>query len=159
MSLRLTILVLVSFALAGSFALFSVAATRYPLGAVAVAGAVLVAVILLLLERLVLAPLTRLSSRVQHVTASGDLSSRIAADGRGELAALAAAINGMLQALEVSQRQRREAEVELAGANRQREEFVSLIAHELRHPIAAMALMAETLAETPGLGESERFAR
>src|SRR5262249_36990980 len=95
-------------------------ATTYALGAVALAGAVLVGVILLLVERLVLAPLARLSGEVQRIAVSGDLSTRVAADGRGELATLGAAINGMLQALEVSQRQRREAEAELAGADRQR---------------------------------------
>lgn len=43
-------------------------------------------------------------------------------------------------------------------ADRQREEFLALIAHELRHPVAAIATVAETLADTKGLNPKEQRA-
>jgi signal transduction histidine kinase len=43
-------------------------------------------------------------------------------------------------------------------ADRQREEFLALISHELRHPVAAIATIAESLADTPGLGARETRA-
>ena len=46
----------------------------------------------------------------------------------------------------------------LEQADRQREEFLALISHELRHPVAAIATIAETLADTPGLGAREARA-
>jgi signal transduction histidine kinase len=42
--------------------------------------------------------------------------------------------------------------------DRAREEFLSLVSHELRLPVAAIGLIAETLAETPGLGPTEQRA-
>jgi signal transduction histidine kinase len=46
----------------------------------------------------------------------------------------------------------------LEQADRQREEFLALISHELRHPVAAIATIAESLADTPGLGARETRA-
>jgi K+-sensing histidine kinase KdpD len=46
----------------------------------------------------------------------------------------------------------------LAAADKQREEFLALIAHELRHPVAAIATVAETLADTAGLNAKEQRA-
>jgi signal transduction histidine kinase len=42
--------------------------------------------------------------------------------------------------------------------DRQREEFLALVSHELRQPVAAIATAAEALADTPGLGPAERRA-
>jgi signal transduction histidine kinase len=39
--------------------------------------------------------------------------------------------------------------------DRQREEFLALMSHELRQPVAGIAAMAEALAGTPGLGATE----
>jgi signal transduction histidine kinase len=46
----------------------------------------------------------------------------------------------------------------LEQADRKREEFLALISHELRHPVAAIATIAESLADTPGLGAREARA-
>src|SRR5205085_239048 len=51
-----------------------------------------------------------------------------------------------------------EAYAALEQADGQREEFLALISHELRHPVAAISTIAETLADTPGLGAKEARA-
>ncbi|MGH7904441.1 MAG: sensor histidine kinase, partial [Candidatus Dormibacteraceae bacterium] len=47
---------------------------------------------------------------------------------------------------------------DLESVDRQREEFLAFIAHEVRHPVAAISTIAETLADTPGLGAREQRA-
>lgn len=44
----------------------------------------------------------------------------------------------------------------LKELDREREEFLALVAHELRQPVAAIAVAASVLASTPGLPASER---
>lgn len=82
----------------------------YFMSSLIAAGLVFVAVVLLLLERLVLSPLSRLSTSVSSIGASGDLSARVMMAGRDELSSLANDINGMLGALERSHEALRESE-------------------------------------------------
>jgi len=64
------------------------------------------AIFLLLLERMVLSRVTGLSGSVSVIGTRGDLSARVPAQGKDELAHLGFAINGMLEALERSQVER-----------------------------------------------------
>lgn len=66
-------------------------------------GLVFGVVILLLLERMVLSRLARLSASVTSIGADSDLSKRVSLVGRDELSSLAGSVNGMLEALEQSQ--------------------------------------------------------
>ena len=65
---------------------------------------------LLAVERMLVAPVVRLSRDVAEVGASGDLSARVAVRGRHEIALLAATINGMLDGLGRAQRELRQSE-------------------------------------------------
>ncbi|MGH7777324.1 MAG: GAF domain-containing sensor histidine kinase, partial [Candidatus Dormibacterales bacterium] len=47
---------------------------------------------------------------------------------------------------------------DLEETHRQREAFLAVISHELRHPVAAISTIADALADTPGLGARERRA-
>ena len=67
-------------------------------------------VTMVLLEKQVLSRLTLLSQRVSRIGASGDPSARVAIAGGDELTRLADDINGMLEALEHSQRERHESQ-------------------------------------------------
>ena len=78
--------------------------------AVLTAGLFFSGIALLLIEKLVLSRLTRLSSQVKTVGQSGDLSVRLEMDGDDELASLAHAIDTMLGALNRYQRERSSAE-------------------------------------------------
>ncbi len=73
-------------------------------------GLVFFGVDLLLLKRMVLSRLARLSAGVGGIGSKGDLSARVNITGNDELASLAGEINLMLQALEQSQQKVRENE-------------------------------------------------
>jgi diguanylate cyclase (GGDEF)-like protein/PAS domain S-box-containing protein len=73
-----------------------------------VVGLVFGLVTLLLLEKVILSRLARLSAGVNSVGASSDHSARVLMTGRDELSSLAGAINGMLEALERSQSELKE---------------------------------------------------
>src|SRR5574341_2261424 len=73
---------------------------RLLLLALLIVGAVTIVLTLVLLERLVLIRLVKLSEGVAEIGASGDLSRRLSLPGRDELAMLSGAINKMLQDLQ-----------------------------------------------------------
>jgi PAS domain S-box-containing protein len=73
-------------------------------------GLVFGVVTLLLLEKQILIRLARLSRNVSDIGSSGDLSARVAVTGKDELSSLAGALNRMLEGLEQSQTERRQAE-------------------------------------------------
>ncbi|GIV98466.1 MAG: hypothetical protein KatS3mg057_3123 [Herpetosiphonaceae bacterium] len=64
------------------------------------AGLIFGGAVMLLLERVVLSRLARLSSRVSEIGAQSDFAARVPPAGNDELSDLAKAINGMLDALE-----------------------------------------------------------
>lgn len=76
---------------------------RYLVLSMLAVGLVCSAVFVIVLERLILSPLGRLTTRVDAIGTTGDLSSRVILGGRDELSRLAGSINGMLVALERAQ--------------------------------------------------------
>lgn len=66
-------------------------------------GIIFVAVATLLLDRLVLSRLTRLSSTVGHIRSTGDLSTPVIVEGTDEISSLADGMKGMLEALAQTQ--------------------------------------------------------
>jgi PAS domain S-box-containing protein len=86
------------------------ATVLYFMGALLLVGVLFVALTLLLLDRVALSRLSRLSGEVSAIGASGDLSRRARVSGRDEISRLAAGINAMLQEVEQSQAQRSRAE-------------------------------------------------
>ncbi len=97
------------------------------------------AIVALLLSRPALRPLQHLLATARRVADSGDLSLRVPAAGGGELGALSATFNRMLERL---------------AAFRVREStFTRNAAHELRTPLAAMRLHLSSYRE--GYGSAE----
>ena len=82
----------------------------YFVGALLVAGIVFGGVVLLLLEKSVISRLSSLNSNVRSIANSGDASARVHSHGRDEIADLGEAINRMLGSLQLSQKQRQQAE-------------------------------------------------
>jgi PAS domain S-box-containing protein len=76
----------------------------------AIAGIVFGLVILLLLDRVFVSRLSVLDSNVRTIAESGDSSARLAFEGKDELARFAEAINRMLDSLQLSQTEKRQAE-------------------------------------------------
>ena len=89
-----------------------------------------------------LAPIRRFTSRTEALSEGLDLSERIDADGKDELARLAQSFNRTLDALEAS-----------VEAQRQ---LVADASHELRTPIASLRANIQVLEDAHRLPESER---
>lgn len=146
---------------------------RYFLFALLGVGIVFVLIITLMLERLVLARLSRLSRDVKKVGDTSDFSARVYTAGKDELSDLGTTINWMLSALADSQTaleqekqsvdlkvQTRTAELkqakdrieELYEHDREVEalksQFVSIASHELRTPVAEIQVYTDGIAQS-----------
>jgi two-component system sensor histidine kinase MprB len=109
---------------------------------VALGGIGLAAVLGLLVARTALAPVRRLTEATEEVTATRDLSRRMADEGTDELGRLAGSFNTMLASLEESARSRRR--------------FVADASHELRTPLTSLRTNIEVLARAEALPPDER---
>lgn len=85
-------------------------AVRYFIAALICAGLVFGAAMLVVLEKMVMARLRGLSSRMDQIAATGDLSARVVIRGKDEISRLAGSFSGMLVALESSQQELRRSE-------------------------------------------------
>ena len=106
------------------------------------AGVVIAAGLGLLVARAALTPVTRLTETAERVSETRDLSERIDASGRDELARLATSFNAMLAALEESTRAQRQ--------------LVADASHELRTPLTSVRTNIEVLASDRKLPGDER---
>jgi two-component system, OmpR family, sensor histidine kinase MprB len=89
-----------------------------------------------------LAPVARLASVAEQVTATGDPGRRVEMSRRDELGRLATSFNSMLSALQRS----------LAAQRR----LVSDASHELRTPLASLRINVDLLADNPDMPAAER---
>jgi two-component system, OmpR family, sensor histidine kinase MprB len=109
---------------------------------VALGGILAAGVLGLLVARAALSPVRRLTSTVERVTETQDLSERIDVDGKDELSRLAASFNTMLAALEESTRAQRQ--------------LVADASHELRTPLTSVRTNIEVLAGDRTLPPEDR---
>jgi two-component system, OmpR family, sensor histidine kinase MprB len=109
---------------------------------VALGGIVIAAGLGLVVARAALAPVTRLTTTVERVTETQDLSERIEVEGKDELSRLAAGFNTMLAALEESTRAQRQ--------------LVADASHELRTPLTSVRTNIEVLAGDRRLPPEDR---
>jgi two-component system sensor histidine kinase MprB len=115
---------------------------RWILVLVAALGIGVATLIALLVTRTVLRPVRRLTEATEYVAETRDLSSRMDASGRDELARLGASFNTMLAALEDSLRAQRQ--------------FIADASHELRTPLTSLRTNIEVLARSDALPPAER---
>jgi two-component system sensor histidine kinase MprB len=109
---------------------------------VALSGIVIAGGLGLVVARAALTPVTRLTTTVERVTETQDLSERIDVDGKDELSRLAASFNTMLGALEESTRAQRQ--------------LVADASHELRTPLTSVRTNIEVLAGDRTLPPEDR---
>jgi two-component system sensor histidine kinase MprB len=118
------------------------AETRNRLIFLALGGVLLAAALGTVVARAAIAPVERLTSVVEDVARTRDLSRRVAATGHDELSRLAASFNEMLGALEVSLKQQRQ--------------LVADASHELRTPLTSLRTNLELLARGHPTDAAER---
>ena len=123
-------------------------------------GAAFLFLTLVLMEKLILSRMTRLSESVAAIGKSGNISARVPVAGRDELSRLGENINGMLGALEKSIQEKEKAEEEtvkieqqlqLAGRLAAVGELAAGVAHELNNPLAAIQAYAQFIASREDL--------
>ena len=117
----------------------SVGATLALLSAIGILAATLVG---WAVARAGLAPVARLATVAEQVTATGDPGRRVRISRQDELGRLAASFNSMLSALQQS----------LTAQRR----LVSDASHELRTPLASLRVNVDLLADDPGMSAAER---
>jgi signal transduction histidine kinase len=114
-------------------------------------GFVFGVIILVLLDRMILSRLSRLSTSVRQIGASGDLAARVKAIGHDELSDLAGEVNSMLAALQRADIERRQAEDLREQARVQAEalqakrEVLATVSHELRTPLTPIMGLVDLL--------------
>lgn len=120
----------------------ALADTRNILAGIAALGVALATVLGAVVARAALAPVARLTATVEEVARTRDLSRRVAATGRDELARLGRSFDDMLVALEMSLRQQRQ--------------LVADASHELRTPLTSLRTNLELLARGQPTDPAER---
>lgn len=119
-----------------------VASVGATLATLSVIGVLIATVLGWAVARAGLAPVARLASVAEQVTATGDPDRRVELDRPDELGRLASSFNSMLSALQHS-----------LAAQRQ---LVTDASHELRTPLASLRVNVELLADDPGMSDVER---
>lgn len=99
---------------------------------VGVCGVLLALVLMLLLDRVIIARLALLNSNLATIGSSGDRAGRVSVHGHDELAQLATTINVSLAALEQAETERQSAS---AQAQQMNQRFIATVSHELRTPL------------------------
>jgi two-component system sensor histidine kinase MprB len=112
------------------------------LAAISAGGIALAGLLGLLISRTAVSPVRRLTETAERVTATRDLSQRIASPGRDELGRLADSFNSMLSALDDSLRTQAR--------------FVADASHELRTPLTSLRMNVEVLQRGEELAPDER---
>ncbi|HET9222988.1 MAG TPA: CHASE4 domain-containing protein, partial [Roseiflexaceae bacterium] len=127
------------------------AGITYFIASLMIIGFVFGAIILVVLDRMILSRLSRLSASVRQIGASGDLAARVNALGHDELSDLAGEVNSMLAALQRADVERRQAE-ELreharvqAEALQAKREVLATVSHELRTPLTPIMGLVDLL--------------
>ena len=121
--------------------------TNYLSLSLALVGIVFGLVVMLLLEKIVLTPISGLEKEVKSISRNPNASKRLKLKGSDELTSLGASVNEMLSALEQNQR--------LAAIG----ELTTAIAHDLRNPMQGINAATYYLRKKLGLTSDEKTSR
>jgi signal transduction histidine kinase/CheY-like chemotaxis protein len=108
-----------------------------------------------LLQRSITRRLSAIGDIAQQVIRERDYSRRAPAGGEDEIGLLVAAFNNMLDEVQSRTHELIQSETALKEADRRKDEFLAILAHELRNPLAPIR-HAVNLLELPTLDERRR---
>jgi two-component system sensor histidine kinase MprB len=127
----------------------TLARLRLVLVVLALAGTAFALVVSRVAARRVIAPVAEITEAAEHITATEDLSRRIAASGQDEVGRMARGFNAMLDALQASRAQ-------LADSVAAQRQVVADASHELRTPVTSLRTNIEVLLDGGPLAPEER---
>ncbi len=117
------------------------------MAALVVMGLAIFVSIHLLLNRVVLGRLERVSAFMGRMGSGGPLNDRLPVEGGDELAHLSQTVNGLLDTVDKTTEGLRQATAEAVVANRTKSEFLANMSHELRTPLNHIIGFTELLAD------------
>jgi signal transduction histidine kinase/ActR/RegA family two-component response regulator len=107
------------------------------------------------LQHTITGPILGVAQAAREVAARQDYGLRVPPSRILEVGILVDAFNGMLDTLQKEMAERRRAEEALRAGDRQKDEFLATLAHELRNPLAPIR-QAALLANAPRATEAQR---
>ena len=107
------------------------------------------------LQHTITGPILGVAQAAREVAARKDYGLRVPPSNILEVGLLVEAFNGMLDTLQKEMAERQRAEEALRAGDRQKDEFLATLAHELRNPLAPIR-QAAMLANAPRATEAQR---
>ncbi|MDH3373489.1 MAG: response regulator [Gammaproteobacteria bacterium] len=127
--------------------------------ALAVASAVFLLAALLFLQRLVTAPLAKLTNQILDIQQSGDLRIDVGTNRTDEVGVLATEFGELTRKLGEVQTDLEAARDEALAMSRAKSDFLARMSHEIRTPMNGVLGMTELLRDTPLDDRQQRFAK
>jgi len=126
--------------------------------AFAVAFAIFLATALVSLQKLITAPVTRLTNQMLKIRKSGDLTVDVGISRSDEVGVLAEEFNQLTHGLNRAKTELETARDEAMAMSRAKTEFLARMSHEIRTPMNGVLGMTELLRETALDDKQQRFA-
>ncbi|MDH3532118.1 MAG: response regulator [Gammaproteobacteria bacterium] len=127
--------------------------------ALAIASAVFLLAALLFLQRLITAPIAKLTDQILQIKSSGDLSVDIGSQRADEIGVLANEFGQLTRKLGDVQIDLEAARDEALAMSRAKTEFLARMSHEIRTPMNGVLGMTELLRDTSLDDKQQRFAK
>ena len=133
------------------------ASARYFVAALMLTSVLLSLLSIFVLNRRIIARMSRLSAAVKGIGSRGDFSGRVPVEGRDEMSQLAQTINRTLDTLSLAQGELRQSQIELQKALAKEKElgelksrFISTASHEFRNPLTTILISVVLLEKYSG---------